>query len=247
AYQGDGIGRGGCSVLCCSPLAVAVAAFTGACSSESRTGASRYRAGPTTPSRPVYSQCAEEELRAMPTGVAAPPAESPEEVSTSNDESQGGNEPHGGEQAQPQTVEAPVEIQVLSSVAAGEAGPVEAPAEGNGDVEIGGMEGTTEEEVAMDDGAEEEAAREDGTGEDVGMEDVAGEAGEEEEDVRYEDWLEDVEYASESEEYGEEEETDYIPNGSETSEGDKAPRRPGPREVGEMWVDCYADLYQCRG
>ncbi|KAI5303475.1 hypothetical protein KEM55_000532, partial [Ascosphaera atra] len=61
------------------------------------TGASRYRAGPTTPSQPVYSQHAEEELRAMHTGVVARPALSPEEMSTSDDESQGGNEPHEGE------------------------------------------------------------------------------------------------------------------------------------------------------
>ncbi|KAI5292710.1 hypothetical protein KEM55_007582 [Ascosphaera atra] len=186
----------------------------------------------------------------MCTGVVvppAPPAASPEEVSTSDDESQGGNEPRGGEGAQSRTVEAPVETQALPSVAAAEAGPAEAPAEGDGDVEMGGMEGAAEEEVAREDGAEEDAAMEDGAEEDGGMEEIAGEAGEEEEDVRYEDWLEDVGYESESEEYEEEEETDYIPDESETSEGDEAPRRPGPREVGEMWADCYADLYQRRG
>ncbi|KAI5294168.1 hypothetical protein KEM55_006742 [Ascosphaera atra] len=183
----------------------------------------------------------------MRTGVVAHPAASPEDVSTSDDESQGGNEPHEGEGAQSRTVEAPVEMQVLSSVAAAEAGPAEAPAEGDGDAEMGGIEGAAGEEVAMEDGAKEEAAREDGSGKDVGMEDVAREAGEEEKDVWYEDWLEDVEYESESEKYKKEEETGYIPNGSETSEGDEAPRRPGPREVGEMWADCYADLYRRQG
>ncbi|KAI5309288.1 hypothetical protein KEM55_003590, partial [Ascosphaera atra] len=131
------------------------------------TGASRYHTGPTTPLRPVYSQHTEEELRTMRTGVVAPPATSPEEVSSSDDESREDDEPREGERAQSRIVEAPVETQVLSSVTAAETGPAEAPAGGDGDVEMGGMEGVTGEEVAMEDGAEEEAAREDGAGEDV--------------------------------------------------------------------------------